>query len=185
MKKGIYFLFVTLFLFSCREPEPESKINVFAAADIFNDIHWANARNFPADYLGGITWVIVYNRYDRLSDIKINIIYRHPDPNDFTGVYHINPNANGLYNPDSYMIQNIYEKSLDSIYWLVSGTLTVTRVDKPWSFKIDVDVVSENGEVIQGSFDGGSVCFYNYDYPNYSGKKYADYYNFPYVIVTH
>jgi len=165
----------------------QSKINgIFAAADIFNDKnHWSHV--LPADYSGGVTWLNIHYGYVLYWN-KVNIMYLHPNPNDFTGVYYINPNANGIYNPDSYIIQNLYEKGFGSenTYQLVSGTITVTRVDKPWSFKIDVDVVASDGnliqgtfgdgEVIQDSFDGGQIWFFGYDYPNYSGKNYADYY---------
>jgi len=155
----------------------QSQINgIFASAVIFNDTG-KPYYNLPADYLGGVTFLNV-SYGDILYGIKVSVIYLHPNPNDFTGVYYVNPNANGLYNPDSYIIQNIYVEGLvtQNTYRLASGTFKIIKIDKPWHFKIDVDVVASNGEVIQGSFDGGEIWFSDDSYPYYSGKNYADYY---------
>jgi len=157
----------------------QSNVNgVFASASIDNCV---NDRVFglPEDYSGGLTWLTVSSG-DILLGMTVNIICLRPSPNDFTGVYEVNPNANGRYSPDGSAIQNGYDKKgtlgVQNEYKLISGTFIVTRVDKPWRFKIDVDVVAENGDIIQGSFDGGEIWFSGYDYQNYADYNYADYY---------
>jgi len=156
----------------------QSKVNgLFAAAYIDNHTQWT--LGVPEDYSGGITWLSVFSG-DRLNGKAVNIIYSHSNPNDFTGVYYVNPNANGKYNSDGLAIQNAYDKhgvqSIQNKYKLVSGTFKVTQVNKPWQFKIDIDVVAENGDIIQGSFDGGEIWFSGYDYQTYANYIYADYY---------
>jgi hypothetical protein len=83
-------------------------------------------------------------------------MYLHPDKNDPTGTYYINPNANHYYQEGENVYQNVcfYGLVPQNIASLVSGSITIARVDKPYKFKIDVDVVDENGRQIQGCFDG-------------------------------
>jgi hypothetical protein len=123
----------------------------------------------PENYDGGITWIEL-RAGDWVSGMEVNIIFLHSELNDFTGVHYAN---------SSLTLQSMYYKNLEdrNHMRLVSGTFTVTRVDdKPYKFKIDVDVAAANGDIIQGSFDGGEIWFSGYGYQNYADYYYADYY---------
>ncbi|MDR0829632.1 MAG: hypothetical protein LBN95_05935 [Prevotellaceae bacterium] len=158
----------------------------FSTADIENcmvETHFTS--RLPADYSGGMTWLYLESG-DVLNGKRINIIFLHSNANDFTGTYSVDANANGSYREGKDMIQNIvelYPKRSQYDPKLISGTFTISKVDKPWHFKIDVDVVDDLGDIIQGSFDGGQITFSDYDYARYGNwNNVPDYYYFPYVV---
>jgi len=116
-------------------------------------------RPLPEGYLGatllGIESGDVYNC------IRIFLKYMHPESDNPTGTYSITGND---------IIQRIYYTTFlgfNSIK-LVSGTFTITQVDKPHKYRVDIDVIDENGRVIQGCFDGGDL---HGDYGTYYGKN--------------
>ena len=101
------------------------------------------------NYTGGVTMLSVEGG-DASYCIRFFFIYMHENPDTPTGTYSITGDN---------IIQRIYLKSIfsDTYTYLVSGTFTVTRVDKPHKYRVDIDVVDENGRVIQGCFDGGHI----------------------------
>ena len=110
----------------------------------------------PSDYSGGNTWVQVEAGTIYQSYI-VSMLYTHPNANNPTGIYYVNSNANGYYQEGESAYQNECSYTGLSYIKLESGFITITRVDKPYKFKIDVDVTDINGGHIQGSFDGGHI----------------------------
>ena len=115
-----------------------------------------DARNFPAvprplpQGYNGAT-MLAFLAGDADYGIAFFLKYMHENPNSPTGTYSVVGN---------HMIQDIYYPySSERINpkHLVSGTFTVTRIDKPHKYRVDIDVVDENGRVIQGCFDGGDL----------------------------
>ena len=144
--------------------ETQSEVGgFFAVAHLMNHLDNLPGRpwGLPSDYSGGNTWVQVEAGTLNQSYI-VNIQYTHPDANDPTGTYYINPNANGYYQEGENAYQNLCSYGYSYIN-LVSGFITITRVDKPHKFKIDVDVTDINGGHIQGSWDGGVMWRCDYE----------------------
>lgn len=141
--------------------EKQSKIGgVFAAASLSdaND-PWLRPIGLPSDYAGGATMVQV-EAGERYDGYTVNMMYLHPDKNDPTGTYYVNPDADGYYHEGEIVYQNYCLYKLLITTWLdtkilASGTITITRVNKPWKFRIDVDVTDKEGGHIKGFFDGG------------------------------
>jgi hypothetical protein len=129
---------------------------------VFAVLHLTNANNqwerpvgLPDDYAGGLTMLQV-EAGEKNEAYVVNIMYLHPDENDPTGTYYINPNANYYYQEGENVYQNYcyYSLAPQNFTSLVSGSITITRVNKPYKFKIDVDVTDRKGGQIQGCFDG-------------------------------
>jgi len=84
-------------------------------------------------------------------------IAKPENDNVFTGVYYFNESGWCSYT-------NYPEPTSGS--WgvqfmpLSTGTITITRVDEPWRYRIDVDVVAKNGYKITGSFTKGEMDFF-------------------------
>jgi len=136
----------------------------FAVAHLTNtDNYWERPFGLPSDYNGGMSWVQV-EAGSTIKGYMVNMLYLHPNVNDPTGTYYVNPNANGYYQEGESAYQNIceYNKNFNGIQ-LASGYITITRVNKPYKFKIDVDVTDINGRHIQGSWDGGVMWKCDYD----------------------
>jgi len=146
--------------------EIQSKIGgVFALASVENRIGdpWAGPVGLPSSYSGGNTWVQV-EAGEKNDGYMVNMLYLHPDKNDPTGTYYVNPNANGYYREGEIVYQNLcsYNISQTNTRQLLSGSITITRVDKPWKFRIDVNVTDEDGGHIQGCFDGVDMWLSGY-----------------------
>jgi len=144
----------------------ETQSNVggfFAVAHLTNtDNYWERPFGLPSDYNGGMSWVQV--EAGTVSKCYIvSMLYTHPDANDPTGTYYINPNANGYYQVGENAYQNDCSYNGLTYIDLASGSITITRVNKPQKFKIDVDVTDINGRQIQGSWDGGVMWKCDYD----------------------
>ena len=121
----------------------------------------------PPDFADGISFCQL-DAGDLNKFIMVGFLFSHSNVNDPTGTYNINPNANGYFYSDI----NVYQNSLIIVsnhwynwesYHLISGTFTITRVNKPWKFRIDVDAIAENGWVIKGCYDGGGYYSSDYD----------------------
>ncbi|MDR0829633.1 MAG: hypothetical protein LBN95_05940 [Prevotellaceae bacterium] len=106
--------------------------------------------------VGGLTYMGItagdctfLGTYDKSYVRKISMVFTQPDIDDPTGTYNFADNC----------FQHKYvQYSRDGIfpmYQIVSGTLTIERVDKSYKFKICVDYVDETGDKVSGCFDGG------------------------------
>ena len=141
--------------------ETQSKIGgVFADASLDNRVGdpWAGPVGLPSNYNGGNTSLTL--QAGEMNDgYIVSMHYLHPNKNDPTGTYYMNPNANGYYKPGEIIYQNdcSYNITYANSRQLVSGSITITRVNKPHKFRIDVDVTDEKGGHIQGCFDGGAM----------------------------
>jgi len=103
--------------------------------------------------------------YNRLS-VSLGFLL-HIEDSDITRVYHINPNPTG--NPNNatdgvysnFCIYKNYPAEGDNSgafgINLTSGTITISRVNEKWQYRIDVDVIAENGYQIKGCFNGGEI----------------------------
>ena len=91
-------------------------------------------------------------------------IIRPKNDKVFEGVYRIGEsNMDGEW--CSY--KNYPEGKTHSIIELTTGTITITKVNEPWRYKIDVDAVAKNGYEIKGSFTGNYMHFsFGYDPEN-------------------
>jgi len=124
---------------------------MFCALDITNAINNPGTPHpLPQGYNGATMLCVATG--DIYYGITFFLKYMHPEFDDPTGTYSITGND---------IIQKIYTPNVTGFgtsIKLVSGTFTVTRVNKPWKFRVDIDVVDEKGRVIQGCFDGGELC---------------------------
>ena len=142
----------------------KSNVNLFVTGTLTNEKGSMGAPvGTPSDFSGGIS-LLFLDAGDVNKQIYVSLEFSHNNENDPTGTYNINPNANGFFYPDINVYQNtlVINCRLPS-YQLTSGTITITRVNKPTKFRIDVDVITENGWVIKGCYDGGKYFICDYD----------------------
>jgi len=104
---------------------------------------------------------------DIYNYLHVNLGFLLHKNSDITGIYHINPNANGYIQSavdgvySNFCKYRDYPVEEDSKYgvesWLESGTITIKRVNEKWQYRIDVDVIAKNGYKIKGCFNGGEI----------------------------
>jgi hypothetical protein len=91
-----------------------------------------------------------YFAYSRQVGFRFPLLENDP----MTGVYDL---TNSMFSQRDVR----YNCNNNKIYQIVSGTLTIERVNEPYKFKVCVDYIDENGEHLAGCFDGG---LYTVDY---------------------
>ncbi|MDR1544166.1 MAG: hypothetical protein LBS50_07160 [Prevotellaceae bacterium] len=115
---------------------------LFNCADI-----WESYRQ-PND--GTFEFALQMNSGDTNNEIQLNATFIVNNPTDATGVYEFYNDVWCQYT--NYPVQGSTARPNEFIQ--ASGTIIITRVNEGWKYKVDVDVVSEKGVVIKGSFDG-------------------------------
>jgi len=106
-----------------------------------------------------------YSNRDGWAALSVGVyVIRPENENVFEGVYHIGEGIlQGWYISNNYPVNDGSPFSAISKP-LRSGTITITKVNKQWRYKVDVDVVDENGYEIKGSFTGNYMHFsFGYD----------------------
>jgi hypothetical protein len=111
---------------------------------------------------------------DKYAIITTSLTIIKPEnDNGITGIYQVYPTQgveyainNGLNLLHSWCSYQDYPVEEDSRYGvrfkqLNSGTITITRVNEAWKYKIDVDVIAVNGYEIKGSFNGEHMYFFD------------------------
>ena len=138
----------------------KSNVNMFVAGGLYNCKGSMGAPvGTPQDFSGGIS-ICGLETGDINKYIQVCFSFSHSDENSPTGTYNINPNANGYFYPDITVYVNYLRVNQSATFYkLTYGTFTITRVNKPHKFRIDVDAVAENGYIIKGCYDGGEGWF--------------------------
>lgn len=105
---------------------------------------------------GTYAFALQYNSGDANNEIQINARLITNNPTDATGIYQFENDGHCIYT--NYPYEGSTAKMSQFIKF--TGTIIVTRVNEPWKYKVDIDVVSEKGVAIKGSFDGCDMSLY-------------------------
>jgi len=117
--------------------------------------------------------VVQLDAGDTKNNLTVSISIIKPENNNgITGVHQVYYNAHIAYAIDNglevcnnwcsyknYPVEDNLPYGVNFME-LNTGTITVMRVNKPWKYEIDVDVVAANGYEIKGSYTGVTTNFF-------------------------
>ena len=106
-----------------------------------------------------------YSNRDGWAALSVGVyVIRPENKNVFEGVYHIGEGIlQGWCSYKGYPVDDGSPYGVQ-LMGLETGTITITKVNQHWRYRIDVDVVARNGYNIKGSFTGNYIHFsFGYD----------------------